>query len=75
MGVDVRVIEVSRVPKELVELTLARIQLWVAGEDVQLSNLSAYMDLSVAELVSDRHKAVLQGIRQEIMQPPQAGWY
>ena len=59
-------------PKQLVAM-LARIQRWVAGEDVQLSNLSCYQDLSVFELVSEEHKAVLKEIRQFIWGPEQAG--
>lgn len=73
MGFQVRVIEIALLPKQLVESMLARINRWVAGEDVQLSNLSTYQDLSVLELASDTTKIVLQGVRAEIVPPPQAG--
>ena len=48
---------------------LARIQCWLGGEDVQLSNLSCYQDLSVFELVTEEHKAILKEIRQGILGP------
>ena len=71
-GCDVRVIEMKLLPTDLVEPMIVRIQQWLTGEAVQLSNLSAYTDLSVFELVDDKHKGLLQTIRDEIVQPPQA---
>lgn len=60
-------------PKQLVEAMLARIHRWVGGEDVQLSNLSCFQDLTVFELVTEEHKAILKEIRQSILGPEQAG--
>lgn len=59
-------------PKQLVERLLARIQRWVGGEDVQLTNMSTYQDLSVFELANDEHKGLLTAIQESIW-APQAG--